>query len=242
MIPGPNYLKCCPNCGTYVNQHSATSHNTFGGTWWSDGHVEGPMYCNFPDIIRCSHCSTLFRLSQQKPVDIDRYDHMTGESQKDNNHPGWKQARSLLIYSPRFEDYLEAIETDLITGDADEKKLRIRAWRTFNNRFRKPEGDSNIEWTTEARANAKALISLLRTTVEPELGNPSNEEPLRKLMKDKQLSECLQRAEILRELGRFDESLKQLEVPELPKGYGYADSIRVWSQNQNPNLFSEKLD
>ncbi len=58
MLPGPNILHQCTNCGKQFYSESFGSGNTFDATFWSDGYVDAPMYPDYPPFVRCPHCKT----------------------------------------------------------------------------------------------------------------------------------------------------------------------------------------
>lgn len=98
----------------------------------------------------------------------------------------WPEAK--MVEGPTAEEFLSAIP--LCEGDADKELfLRLRSWWRSNDRFRKGGGDAP-PFSEAERANLDALAGAL-----------GDDSPHHALM----------RAEIARELGRFDRCLKLLE-------------------------------
>jgi hypothetical protein len=88
---------------------------------------------------------------------------------------------------PRESDFYEALAQP--TTPEKEKYLRIRAWWVANDVFREDPSVGNPDFSSAAIANMNALFGLLGTTDEEDV---------------------LMKAEIARELGRFQESLSIL--------------------------------
>lgn len=93
-------------------------------------------------------------------------------------------------------DYIEPSESDYYKAVAAEKDkakqkyLRIRGWRASNDQWRKQPDVKEAKLSPEAKSNMNALSALLKES------NPE---------------ERLLKAEIARELGKFDQCLKLLE-------------------------------
>jgi hypothetical protein len=86
-------------------------------------------------------------------------------------------------------DYEGALRQAIWKNKAQEKYIRIRAWWSFNSAYRgDPIKDFNLP--SEQEANLRRLLQLLDTN-DPDTS--------------------ITRAEILRELGQFDECLNELD-------------------------------
>lgn len=121
-----------------------------------------------------------------------REDVPTRESMPDHEYFGNPQRRSLpSAIQVRGSHYRHALHQALWKTSAQEKYIRIRAWWSFNSAHR---GNITEEFgiSPEEEANLLRLLQLLDTN-----------DPHDSIMK----------AEILRELGQFDECLKQLDQP-----------------------------
>lgn len=110
-------------------------------------------------------------------------------------------ARAEFIYGHHYED---ALRQELWKTEAQEKHIRIRAWWSFNNAYRE-QATEDISLSPEQEANLLRLLQLL------DANDPS---------------ESLMKAEIFRELGRFDECLKELDRPCDNRNLSTVNAIR----------------
>jgi len=69
VLPGPTYIKQCPECSCHIRQTSLISGNTIGAIYWTDGKMEAPHLPSQPDVVRCPDCDSLFWLSDIAPTD-----------------------------------------------------------------------------------------------------------------------------------------------------------------------------
>jgi len=102
--------------------------------------------------------------------------------------PGDVQAESPVELEER--DFLEALEQKLARDDHEEKYIRMKAWHARNDAFRNDSQNGQTEVTAATSDNMKALYVLL-----------DEAEPNERVMK----------AELARELGRFDDAMKVLD-------------------------------
>jgi hypothetical protein len=103
-----------------------------------------------------------------------------------SRHPG--QGSPQPFFTNHYED---ALHQELWKTEAQEKYIRIRAWWSFNNIYREKTTEK-FNLTPEQKANLLKLLQLL---------NEDNPET------------SIMKAEVFRELGQFDECLKQLDQP-----------------------------
>jgi len=152
MLPGPNYVYKCPNCGNFLTNRSLLSGNTFGARRYSDGKVIAPMFPAIPDLTKCKKCNTIFWLSRLK--EIGTYD--CGKKQKS----AWPDADDAGFLG--IDDYFRAIDSGIAENKDMELFIRRSIWWTYNDRHRdgkKMFVDENDEkgW----KENCEKLISLL---------------------------------------------------------------------------------
>jgi hypothetical protein len=82
MLPGPDLLYECPDCGNRIKSRSIGSGNTIGARFYSDGRMDAPMLPDMPDLIACLGCSGLLWLSKLQPIaEFYMYDY---KKHKDN--------------------------------------------------------------------------------------------------------------------------------------------------------------
>ena len=75
MIPGPDYIYKCPNCGSLFRQGSLTSGNTFGAKVFSDGVTIAPMMSDFPSFTKCKKCGSFLNMRELKEVGIAKFNY-----------------------------------------------------------------------------------------------------------------------------------------------------------------------
>ncbi len=152
MLPGPNYVYKCPNCGNLLTRQSLLSFNTFGARRYSDGKVIAPMFPAIPDLTKCKKCNTIFWFSRLKEIGTYEY----GKKQK-SEWPDADDAEFLGI-----DDYFRAIDTGIAENKNIELFIRRSIWWAYNDRHRDRKQmfvDENDEkrW----KENCEKLISLL---------------------------------------------------------------------------------
>lgn len=152
MLPGPNYIYQCPNCGNLLKKGSLISGNTFGAEIFSDGKRIAPMLPDFPNLTKCKKCDTIFWLSKLKEIGTYEWG--------DKKNPEWQKADQAEFLE--IEDYFNAIINGIAENKNEELYIRQRIWWAYNDRVRNGKnlfGDENdeIKW----RENCIKLISLL---------------------------------------------------------------------------------
>lgn len=123
-----------------------------------------------------------------------------------------KQDKINFLKFPTFFQYFRALDTI-----PDEHYIRIRIWYSFNDYFRKGKED--------------------QITKEMKELNYENLEKLLNLTNELYDSDILIKAEILRNLGRFEESHKMLEKVTDPDLIEVKDKYLVEIEKKNKNLF-----
>lgn len=157
MIPGPNYVYKCPNCGNYLIQESIVSGNTLGAEIYSDGKRIAPMLPAFPDLTKCSKCNKILWLSKLKKV---------GEYSPDFDMPDvpeWQDAEQVKFL--QLKEYFEALEQRVFKKKSEELFIRKRIWWSYNDRIRNGEKifkdrQDELRW----KDNLNKLIKLLKVS------------------------------------------------------------------------------
>ena len=196
--------KRCPYCDQINLLLKPVSGNTFGAQAYTDGCVIGPMHDSGSALMTCTRCGrhqwredlpTLKSMSEQEYRSFrDRtpksyLSHITDQYEEDNGADEF-----IFFNGPQMfftHHYENALHEELWKNEAQEKYIRIRAWWHFNNSYREKTTKEFI-LTPQQEANLLKLLQLLNTDI-PE---PS-----------------IMKAEVFRELGQFDECLKQLDQP-----------------------------
>ncbi len=155
MLPGPNYVYKCPNCGNLLTRGSLKSGNSIGEKIYSDGKRIAPMLPEFPDLTKCKKCDKIFWLSKIK--NIGTYDW------GNPINPKWQNADAAEFLG--IDDFFKALESGIAEKKEDEFFIRQGIWHAYNDRVRKGinqfiDENDEIKW----EENCKKLISLLDQT------------------------------------------------------------------------------
>lgn len=174
----------CPQCRVKFSHWALRSYNTFGATFWTDGHVGGDMFEDWSPLLICPGCNRfLWRDELTVLYTEDDWRERLGELWVSD--PLIPKAGAL-----QESHYLEVLRQSLWRTPEEEAFIRIRVWRYLNKPYRnKP--DLPFKVTHQAKANLQRLLELL--------DKPYPEEAIIK-------------AEILRELGKFKDCLRILDV------------------------------
>lgn len=203
----------CPKCHDQLIDLTWASTNTFGARYYTDTYVDGPME---PDqVFRCPSCKAVFwedEIDDKKSRAAKIKPYISYKSRWIDN--GSLLATILLDLSklisapiklllpqkpPEQPDnwdhgpgvdrvsFQELLDQQLWRNKKDERFIRVKYYIRGNHKFRESTKDG--DYTIEEIANMTALMGLL--------GNLPNDQVLR--------------AEILRNLGRFRESIQQIE-------------------------------
>ena len=209
MIPGPTTIISCPHCGQYVKRKSLISGNTFGPKLWSDGKRIAPMLPEFPSLVLCKKCNHFYWIKDAKEVEkVNEFVLIEADDQPENEK--WKNIN--YVEFPTFHQYIKALETI-----SEERFLRMNMWWSFNDYIR--IGHENKITPDMQKLNTENLILLLT------LLNEANENDL------------LMKAEVLRNLGRFEESRHLLNKVESPDLIEVKEKFLAEINKQNKQVF-----
>ena len=185
MLPGPDQIIACPKCKGLAKYMTLMSGNTFGLRVWTDGKQVAPMLPRPPAVVKCRHCQECYWLSEAEEVGlVDQW----SEKGKQVN-PTWAAADE--VQEPTEEEYYRALASGLATTPEQERNLRVFAWWRSNDASR---GEPGAPVRRVTRGSAKRRETL---------------EVLARLLDEGDESDCLMKAEVLRELGKF-EAAKQI--------------------------------
>ena len=134
-----------------------------------------------------------------------REDVPTRESMRDSQYFRDAERRSLPdAKQVHGRDNDDLLHQAFWKSEAQEKYIRIRAWWSFNSAYR-GHATEEFNLSPEQEANLLRLLQLLSTN-DPD--------------------ESITRAEVLRELGQFDNCLKQLDQPFEERYLAAVDTIK----------------
>lgn len=233
MLPGPTYIRKCPECGGAIEQQTYPSGGLFGGgSSWTDGKL-GSL-----SLVLCPHCHAPLWIAGLEI--LDRRPYFSRPPQHLNAKP---------FRAPSMDDYLELLDRlqkGEWTGDAAphpnsglwvhgpnagpksphttspgqkrivplerdalsvERYLRIRVWWAGNDQRR---GNARqVPLSEKERTNLEALVLMLESKPRPAW--PFSKWAFSKIPDP----DLLTKVEAVRELGRFDEALGLLDkLPE----------------------------
>ena len=185
MIPGPARILVCPECGETKEVMTLMSGNTFGADFWSDGKMDAPMLPQPSPIQKCPHCGAYIWAPSQEV-----------KTAKDG-HESFELG--ILSYDETKDAVKKLLKTH--TDTKDELAIRFTFIQAYNDEYRRLDKDGQ--------------------RYQGRTGEPSDEDFLF-------FNECLERAyeafmafgdrssvaEMLRELGRFDECVALIEGME----------------------------
>lgn len=185
MFPAPDRIIACPHCKGLAKYTTIVSGNTFGARVWTDGKRLAPMLPQAPAIVKCRYCTKCYWLSKAK--EVGTIDWWGDEGQLVD--PAWTAAPD--VQEPSEEEYYQALEQGLAKKGRQERDLRVLAWWRRNDVFREASQAEDQGITTQMAKFRKNLESLIR------------------LLDESDETDCLMKAEALRELGEF-ESAKEV--------------------------------
>jgi hypothetical protein len=212
MRPGPAKIVACPQCKALAKYGTLISGNTFGAEVWTDGLQIAPMLPCPPEVAKCNECSHLFWLKNANSV---------GElswAEKDRAPTEWCKAEYLK--EPMEADYYTALAGGLAQTAEQERTARVLAWWKSNEPLREQNCTEHSWSDPDARqANLESLLPLLN---------------------DHDESDRIMKAEVLRELGRFDEAMATLATASSPNYSPVVEQLqRLCSER---DVFVKRLD
>ena len=175
--PGPDIIRECPKCNAALKQETMLSGNTFGAQFWTDGKMDAPMRPDYPWLVKCPKCGTLFWIDESKKLGERWYPEKT-----------WPDA--IDPSKPTEADLLSLLGAEKLPKEK-ELYVRRRSWWAANDAIR---------W------NEEATSSLLPA-------QEANLQVLANLMDERKPDERLTKAEIFRELKKFDDCIALLTQP-----------------------------
>lgn len=232
----------CPQCAALVQQRRLASFNDFGAVGWTDGYSSIWGLSAVSALGRCPACKTVFWYEDLEKMGIlprepekmgwftrmmhqltgDERGALESESIWTNTSDEWKSAPNAEI--PSFQDWISVLSVRSSLTPERELLARRKIWWEGNSANR-----SNTEsavWlgqpdftAQDSRNNLEALLQLLAEVSEQDL---------------------IEQAEILRALGRFDESIAMIERVDVAayeaddRRYKRAERILAYARNNDP--------
>lgn len=203
MIPGRAKILACPHCGGKKEILNLLSGNTCGRVLWSDLKTILPMLPQASYVQKCPHCGRYYITSRQRTEEMgSEFCLETGE----------------LSYPEMKEAWEELSVLEDLTLDERRSMLIMLVW-TFNDMYTRNEADDpSDEENKEKQDETKKEI--------PAEEKEYMESVVKQLLT--QDVDDLFRAELLREIGAFDEAQKYLDSIEIDNDFlrGVQEKIR----------------
>lgn len=162
-----------------------------------------PMLPKPPEITKCHACDSYYWISDAEQI-AEVPSPLTSSSGM-HVDPAWQEAPHVVELDEA--DYWLALAYGVTTTPKQEKRLRILVWWKSNDPYRHEPPPTDAAISEEAMLNIQKLVDLF-----------DEDEPEEKLMK----------AEALRQLGKFDESITILR--------SVSDQELEGAQNRNSSL------
>jgi hypothetical protein len=214
MIPGPDCYIKCPHCDAIACYETLLSGNTAGSQVWSDGRRIAPMLPSPPAVVICAKCSKCSWLSEAEEVPME------------GDGPRAERRRKSVprVQEPTVEQYLTAIVAGLARDRDEERALRVLAWWRGNDPARHVFGFFHHPGSD--LMDVEHLKDLIRENLQQLAGLLDEDDPGQRIMK----------AEILRELGRFDEAKTLLGGVPAGPARDFADQILAFCERGDTTL------
>ena len=226
MLPGPTLIMKAPGCQKPVKFSTIVSGNTFRMTLWTDGKQHAPMLPDSPWLRKSPSEGVLFWSDECE--EIGSINHLHGDHK--SSQPEWQDLE--FAEEPDEADYFRAIELGM--GDTPKKLryLRVRLWWAGNDAVREKRSSKvsdkrqkTIEEFVQmvygddcTKDNLEEDIQQLTSERNPKekswelsLEHLQNLEQLESMFSETRQSERLMRAEICRNLGKFEEAQRLLQ-------------------------------
>lgn len=190
MLPAPAQLYKCPHCGKTKPMLSLMSGNTFVGELWSDGRTIYPMLPKLSTIQKCSYCGRYSLLDKWKD---------TGKtSNKSFGETGE------LTYAEAKEAYIELSASTAIPSEL--RDISISFVHAYNDQFRRPRLRKAFQENKHIDSISGDFCSPVKEDIQ--LVIRATKKAIETL--DDSDDNRLLKAELYRELGRWDEAMELL--------------------------------
>jgi len=180
LLPEPPIVRECPRCQMALLFPRFPQGSLREATVWTDGRLVGPWIPDELQLVGCPFCGEPFWVRESQELGV------ATEAASENR---WPEAR--LPVELDAAGILEALAKGAATTPRQERYLRMNAWWR--------DGDSRREGV------AKELV-----TKDPEEAMLVNMRRLHGMMDEEVSDDRLMKAELSRQLGRFDEALHLL--------------------------------
>lgn len=226
----------CPHCKKTLSRTEASSGNTIGAKFWSDGKVRAPMLLTVNKIIRCPKCNDIFWREDAKEC-------KTEEEATEISDNSFFPENSLLYNKPinTINIFSEALEKKLGNNLKKEKYLRVGIWRSYNDFIRRYSTESSF------KSFLKDIFSSKKKYTEDDVEKwiekyfdlyTNNLQKLLLLLNENYLEDIVQKIEILRNLSKFEQAKELLDNhSENIRNNQFVKGTQQAIRNKNPYPF-----
>ena len=216
MVPGPDIIIACPQCGRLARHFTLESGSLDEASLWTDGKFEAPRFPDPPEVVRCSECFTYYWRQDAKIVGASSFG--------DLPIPEWNAAKTL--EEPSEVDYYQAIEQGLGRTKDLVLKLRLLAWWRGNDAMRaramaelrasgiaardSAESEEDLGWLTKRERVLRGLAPSGQAAREQWRDNLT---ALADILDESDDWQRVIKAEAARELADFSQSKQLLATP-----------------------------
>lgn len=206
MLPGPTIIRECPHCSQLIRQCSLASSNTFGARYWTDGKQEAPGCPDLPRVVKCPDCGEVFWFFDAVQVGEIPSPLKAALKRRESNETDVDEEEAYpSARDPKLPSEEEYVAFAGAPGVDREKELYARVWAWWISNDLVREGGTNSD----------SLTALSQERIE-------NLEALAALLEDRDANQRIMKAEIARELGRFEAAEALIEAEFPPQ---FADAI-----------------
>lgn len=186
MASFPQIVIACPHCGRLARTAELSSAPQLDAQVWTDGKWVVPGEVEPPEVGQCLGCGGYYWVEELEPLGVIPADSEVNPSAPFD--PAWLEADR--IGEPSAADYFAILESGEGLPEEEEMNLRLLAWWRVNDDRRYQEA----------------------ATVEPPDGAEArNLARLLELLDGSELDQRVFIAEILRQLGKFEDAKQALE-------------------------------
>jgi hypothetical protein len=226
MLPGPDKVIVCPSCKgqeTYLTLWSFTEIRPYT---WTDGFRISAQRPRPPEIVKCGQCSYVYWL---KDAEVIGELHLGGGA---TSPPEWHKAEH--VVEPSEADYYAALASGLGRTPEEERSARALGWWKSNEPLR---GDILTQvyeyWNIFRQDEVHRIRHEIGAWNPDPPARQANMELLLALLDMSDAGDRLMRAELLRQLGRFDQALAALRNVGVEEASWIVDQIRPLCEEED---------
>lgn len=250
MIPGPDQVVSCPRCRQLARYRTLLSGNTAGMRMWTDGKRYARFLPQPPPFVRCDACGGFYFLRDAAVVG----EFVSGSKDTEAIPADWRAAPR--VEEPSEAEFYLALRDGAPRDHDDERLIRIRAWWAGNDEDRlKDDPTGALEWIASFRRSEEQHLASLRAVKrerrerlferDPSLrrrfvrwkrrprrpptpeARAENLRALLVLMDEAKEEDLLLKAELLRELGRWQQAEEILDQVRSPQYASLVKQLRA---------------